>query len=347
MLGNGSSHGDQIITGCSAKARHYLAFHCVSFLLNIIAACTLWRLGTHKTNISHLIVRVLVVSDALSSVLTMIPIIISCAGVATMNGAICDAFGYLSSVFLLWTALLVLLLCTMRYLALVKPLFYRTYVTYGIVQFLLVCALLWSVSHLLLPLVGIGRFKFYEQGQYCAYEIKPTDSKDAILVHITVWEGWLTIIVLCFFTTRMLIKLRAKKKLALRLSFQQRRGVRAGGTRQQGYTLMTVVIVAIFLICYIPFLMFRLLALITKHVHEEIHYQLHLLANLNPLINPIIYISFNKSYRNSLKTLLRNLSCCCFTDSVNKMGKSSSISLGEVSSNSTLCPVYFVSIIHA
>ncbi len=252
MFNQSSSQGQT--PNCSSKAIVYLLFHSVTLVLNAFAAMTLWRLKDHKANISHLAVRVLVVSDALGSVITMIPILISCGKNAVVERITCNIFGYLSSVFLLWTALIVLLLCTLRYLALVRPLFYRTYLTYNVVKYTLVCEFFWSATHLLLPVFGIGRFKFYPEGQYCAFEIKPSNTSDATLVHITVWEGWLTIFVLLFFTGRMLMELRVKKKLASRLSFQQRRGVRASGSRQQGYTLMTVVIVAIFLICYIPFL---------------------------------------------------------------------------------------------
>ena len=239
---------------CSSKAIVYLSVQLLTFVLNTFAALVLWRLKGYRRNISHLVVRVLVISDALGSLASVIPIIESCSGTKLRDSTLCTVFGYLSSVFLLWTALIVLFMCTLRYLALVRPLFYRTRLNYDIVWYILAGELIWSGAHLVLPLTGVGRFKFYSQGQYCAFEIKPTNAKDAALIHITVWEGWLTIAVLAFFSVRMLRELRMKQRRASRMSFQQRRGVQATSTRQQGYTLMTIAIVVIFMVCFIPFL---------------------------------------------------------------------------------------------
>lgn len=246
-------------TGCSNQAIAYAFVQVLSILLNLAVAVVLSRLKGYRRNTCHLVVRILVISDAIGATVTLIPIVLSCSGYRLKNDAICQVFGYLSTVLLIWTALIVLLMCALRYFAVVRPLFYRTHITYEVVRWLLFGQLLWSAAHLVLPLVGVGRFKFFAEGQYCAFEIRSHNGTDAVLVHLTVWEGWLTILVLIGFTARMLQEMRVKKKLTSRLSFQQRRGVRATGSRQQGYTRMTVVIVTIFLLCYIPYLVSVLL----------------------------------------------------------------------------------------
>ena len=76
--------------------------------------------------------------------------------------------------------------------------------------------------------------------------------------------------------------------------------------------------------------MYRMLALITRHVHEHYHFYLHLLANVYPLINPVLYVAFNKGYRTAVRKLLEKF-CCCFSESFRKISQSTSVSLSEFS----------------
>ena len=241
-------------SSCSVHAVMYLVVQTVTIVLNLVAVVLLSKLKGYNRNTCHLVVRVLVVSDALGAVSNLIPIALSCSGYKLTKTGVCQAFGFISTVLLLWAALIVLLMCALRYFCVVRPLFYRTHITYSIVRWILFGLLLWSAIHILLPLFHIGRFKFYTKGQYCAFEIPPKTKKDFALVHLVVWEGWCLIIIQIWLTTRMVRELRVKKRWTSRLSFQQRRGVHANGILQKGYTMMTVIIVSIFLLCYIPFL---------------------------------------------------------------------------------------------
>lgn len=239
---------------CSHQATLYLIIQVVTVVLNITAFLILSQIKGYKGNTNHLVVRVLVLSDAIGAATTLTPISMSCLGYQLQDSDACQAFGFLSNFILLWTALIVLLMCTLRYFAVVKPLFYRTNITNSMVKWLLLGLLLWSFGHIVLPLFGIGRFKFYSIGQYCSLEIPSKRNEDAILVHLIVWEGWILIIFLISCTVRMVLELKNKRKLTSQLSFQQRRGLEANRTRQKGYTMMTVVIVGIYLLCYFPFL---------------------------------------------------------------------------------------------
>ena len=239
---------------CSHQATLYLIIQILTVVLNITAVIILSQIKGYKGNTHHLVVRVLVLSDAIGAATTLTPILMSCLGYQLQGSKVCQALGFLSNVILLWTALIVLLMCTLRYFAVVKPLFYRTNITNTMVKWLLVALLFWSLGHIVLPLFGIGRFKFYNIGQYCSLEVPSKRHGDAILVHLIVWEGWVLIIFLIYCTARMVRELRNKRKLTSKLSFQQRRGLEANRMRQRGYTMMTVVIVAIYLVCYIPFL---------------------------------------------------------------------------------------------
>ena len=241
-------------TNCSSKATLYLFIQVLTVILNIAAVVILSKLKGYKGNTNHLVVRVLVFSDAIVAATTVTPIFMSCVGYQLHNSSVCQAFGFLSNVILLWAALIVMLMCILRYFAVVKPLFYRTNITNSMVKWLLLGLLIWSLGHIILPLFGVGRFKFYSDGQYCSLEVPSKRSEDAILVHLIVWEGWILIIFLVSCTARMVRELKNKRKLTSKLSFQQRRGLEANRMRQKGYTMMTVVIVAIYLLCYIPFL---------------------------------------------------------------------------------------------
>ena len=257
-----------VLSTCSHQAVTYLLVQILTVILNFVAFIVLSQIKGYKGNTNHFVVRILVLSDAVGAVTTATPISMSCLGYTLHNSNVCQAFGFLSNVILLWTVLIVLLMCILRYLAVVRPLFYRTYVTFTAVKWLLVGLLIWSSAHIVLPLFGVGRFKYFPIGQYCSFEIPPERKRDFALVHLIVWEGWLFIVILIYLTVSMVRELSVKRKHASRLSFQQRRGIHANRIRQRGYTRMTVVIVTIFLVCYIPFLVSECY-LLTGNSHED------------------------------------------------------------------------------
>ncbi|XP_065051198.1 prostaglandin F2-alpha receptor-like [Rhopilema esculentum] len=317
-------------SSCSVHAVIYLVVQTVTIVLNLVAVVLLSKLKGYNRNTCHLVVRVLVVSDVLGAVSNLIPIALSCSGYKLTKTDVCQAFGFISTVLLLWAALIVLLMCALRYFCVVRPLFYRTHITYSIVRWILFGLLLWSAIHILLPLFHIGRFKFYSKGQYCAFEIPPKTKKDFALVHLVVWEGWCLIIIQIWLTTRMIRELRVKKKWTSRLSFQQRRGVHANGILQKGYTMMTVIIVSIFLICYIPFLTYRALTLLKLPVNESYHFYLHLLAHINPMLNPILYVSCNRGYKSALRSMLGKV-CSCLAEPVRRLSITNSLNMSVFS----------------
>ena len=243
---------------CNSNGIVYIFVQLITFILNFIAAVILWSLRStaYRKNKSHLVIRVLVLSDTVSSLVAFLPPILSCTTKWMGGRQSCIFFGYVSTVFLLWSAFIVLIMCTLRYLAMVRPFFFRSHVSYSCVKLALAGTIVWSALHLALPAVGIGSFKFFILGKYCAYDINPVGAKDKVLVHITVWEGIVVVSLLIFFVIAILKEMRTKRKLATQLSIQQRRASRAENTfkLQEGYTTMTTVIVGIFLMCYIPYL---------------------------------------------------------------------------------------------
>jgi hypothetical protein len=152
--------------------------------------------------------------------------------------------------------MIVIVMCIMRFLAVNKPLFYRNSVTYPRIMKGLVVAFAWGILHLVLPLAGLGRFRLYKRGYFCALDMTPVQAKDKTLVFITVIEGCLVITALVYFSTVVMVMVKRKRRISSSLSVQQQRGVgvQVINKREGGFATMTLVIVLVYCTCYVPFL---------------------------------------------------------------------------------------------
>ena len=102
-------------------------------------------------------------------------------------------------------------------------------VTYAGVQVALFVAFLWACLHLILPTAGLGKFRLYEKGYYCALDLTPEKNQDRVLVYLVITEGILSTAALlysCVVIINSLVKRR--RRVSEQLSVQHR----GGGLRQ-------------------------------------------------------------------------------------------------------------------
>ena len=230
----------------------------LSFVANTITAFAIWRLPGLEENKNHLIVRTLVVSDLLIP-LPMLPFsIASYSNCGWIGGNIaCTLTAFLSTAFLSWSVFIVFVMCILRYLAVTKPLWYRKQVTYTRVQVALFVAFLWACLHLILPIAGLGKFRLYEKGYYCALDLATENPQGRVLVYIVITEGILSTAALlysCVVIINSLVKRR--RRVSEHLSIQHHRGggVQRVKRQHEGFAGLTLVIVIMFCVCYVPFL---------------------------------------------------------------------------------------------
>ena len=230
----------------------------LSFLANGLAAISIWRLPGLEENKNHLIVRSLVVSDLLIP-LPMLPFSIASYSRCEWLGgrAVCVLTAFLSTVFLSWSVFIVLVLCVLRYLAVTRPLWYRKHVTLLRVKIALFVAFLWACGHLLLPAAGIGKFRLYEKGFYCALDLTPDEPRDKALVYLVILEGLICTAALLYSCVVIISSLvRRRRRVSEQLSVNHRGSVGlATQMRRQheGYARLTLAIVVLFCVCYVPF----------------------------------------------------------------------------------------------
>ncbi|XP_031574949.1 opsin-3-like [Actinia tenebrosa] len=347
---NFTSVPTNITTSLSAKQCHanpvyfslMAVIHILTFVVNFLTAVAIWRLPGLEGNKYHLVVRTLIVSDCLISLSSLPMSMISFINCGWVGGAVaCILSAFFSTAFLSWSAMIVIVMCVMRFLAVKKPLLYRNSVTYLRIKKGLAVAFIWGVLHLALPLAGLGKFRLYERGYFCALDITPVRPKDKTLVYITVTEGCLVMTALVYFSIVVMVLVKKKRRVSTSLSVQQRRGVgvEAINKREGGFATMTFVIVLVYCICYVPFLIYRTVVVVRgpSLINEYTYYFTELIAHLNPLLNPVVYVACSRQYRSSIKRLFDN--CCLYRLSllmqkylVESYGGSSSIELRKMSS---------------
>ena len=229
----------------------------LSFLANLVAAIAIWRLPGLEENKYHLVVRTLVVSDLLIPITTLPFSIISFATCSWIGGeTLCSITAFISTTFLSWSFVIVFIMCLLRFLAVTRPLYYRNQVTYTRVQKTLIVGLLWPCAHLILPATGFGKFRLYSKGLYCALDLTTEEPNNKILLYATVVEGSLVTLAVLYFCTTILCFVKRKRRVNNLLSEQQQRGagIEKVNRQQGGFARLTFVIVALFCICYVPFL---------------------------------------------------------------------------------------------
>ena len=231
----------------------------LSLVANALAALAIWRLPGLETNKNHLVVRTLIISDLLIP-LPMLPFsIASYLSCGWLGGAVaCDVTAFLSTTLLSWSVFIVFVLCLLRFVAVKHPLWYRHNVTYTKVKIALFVTLLWACLHLVLPSVGVGKFRLYEKGFYCALDLTPVQPRERVLVYLVLVEGVVSTALL-FYSGAVIISalFRRKRRVSQQLSPSHSRRlstVQLVSRYHEEFATLTVVIVVLFCVCYGPFL---------------------------------------------------------------------------------------------
>ena len=117
-------------------------------------------------------------------------------------------------------------------------------------------SLLWPCTHLILPATSFGKFRLYSKGLYCALDLTTEEPNNKILLYATVVEGSLVTLAVLHFCATILCFVKRKRRVNSLLSEQQQRGagIEKVNRQQGGFARLTFVIVALFCICYVPFL---------------------------------------------------------------------------------------------
>ena len=229
----------------------------LSFVSNALFSMALGKLHAPKENKFYLIVKMFSLSNTLvvAPLLTLsITSYVNCRW--TGRYSTCAATGVISATFLGWSVLLMLILCFYRYLAICKPFYYRTRLTPKRTKIIMTLAFLWSMGHLCLPALGLGRFRVHSKGWYCSIDLTSDDSMDIFVVYLIIAEGILYTLVLVYLYTTVRKAVNTERRASMQLSPQQCRGANVVviGRKRDEFARMTLLIALVYWTCSFPYL---------------------------------------------------------------------------------------------
>lgn len=175
----------------------------LTLIVNAVAIFILVKIRQKNSGTDQFMVVVLAVNDFVTTLMFMVMWIggwITCGDL--LLGPACAVLGWFASTMVMWSAWVVVTMCATRYLALVKPLYYRSNVTAKRLKIGLGITLLITLIQFTTPLTGLTtEYEYYDENRVCAYDFSPgnrSDSHKASLVVIAA-EGILSIVCVLFF----------------------------------------------------------------------------------------------------------------------------------------------------
>lgn len=229
----------------------------ISFFSNAIFSLALRKLRAEKENKFHLVVKMFTISNTMV-VTPLLPLsvasYINCGWVGGYTS--CAISGVISALFLGWSVLLMMLLCFYRYLAIVKPFYYRTRLSPRRTMIIMAATFVWCFCHLSLPLFGIGHFQVHSKGWYCSIDLGSRRATDLVPVYLIIIEGIILIVVLLYFYGSLRMVVNEERRVSRQLSPQQFRGanVIVIGRKRDEFARMTLLFAVVYWTCSFPYL---------------------------------------------------------------------------------------------
>ncbi|CAL1542684.1 unnamed protein product [Lymnaea stagnalis] len=223
----------------------------------------------------------------------------------------CGIFGWLGSALVVWSAGIIVIMTSCRYLSLVKPLYYRTNVTTTSVTRGVIGALIFCLVFFIWPFTGLtAPFTIYEDNHICATQFSPGGAGigQRLFIGVTGVIGCLTVVLVLVCNLTIVKTLRQRNAIRSEVISARADGTRTnahGKRRKFGH--VTLVVSFVYALCYAPFVVRLVIDTIndTDHQNLLIHSVTLSLLFLSPLLNPIVYGVFNKQFRQTLFSMFK------------------------------------------
>ena len=179
-----------------------------SLIFNLFSLIILWKIKKTCKGVDYMTVCTLAINDFVSTLLLTIMWIggwISCG--YFMTSSWCAVLGWLVTATVIWSAFIIIVMSGCRYLATVRPLYYRTEVsTYSVAVGLLI-TWIWTLAQLVFPFTGlVAPYEYYNENRICAYNFAPGiySSAHRFILGTLSAEGLLATFVTLFFNFRII-----------------------------------------------------------------------------------------------------------------------------------------------
>ncbi|KAK6190267.1 hypothetical protein SNE40_002176 [Patella caerulea] len=282
----------------------------LTLIFNSVSLLILNRMKVLTETIDHLLVTTLTYNDMISTLLYTFMWLgswISCGQM--LQNITCDIFGWLGTITVIWSAGIVVVMSGCRYLALVRPLYYRLHVNAKSVKIGLVGFLALFLVMVTFPLVGLASpYYYYSSNMVCAYNFTPGDGglfHRCILGVISVF-GLLTVLVILFFNISIVGQIRKTASVGHSYPTKMPSVLK---NKRTAITSVTLVVSLVYVLTYGPFLG-RVLYDVIYNIKSQDrldHSITMALLFLSPLLNPIMYVLFNKKHRACLMRLIKSV----------------------------------------
>ncbi|KAK3735280.1 hypothetical protein RRG08_046125 [Elysia crispata] len=284
--------------------------------VNLLALAVLVRMRASCDTLDHLLVSILNINDILTTgIFTFMWISgwASCDAVL-VKPIFCGLFGWVGSALVVWSAFIIVIMTSFRFLSLVKPLYFRTQVNAGKVIKASVGTLVFCLVFFLPPFTGYtAPYRIYEDNHICAIDFAP-GAKGFLqrpFIGATGVIGCLTVLHVALCNCIIVRTLRKRNTIhvqpEIRAVANSNRSGFQGKRRMFGH--VTLVVSFVYALCYAPFVIRLLVDTITNLNHQDntVHSVSMSLLFLSPLLNPIVYGVFNRHFRLALSELLRGV----------------------------------------
>ncbi|XP_063399406.1 uncharacterized protein LOC134684045 [Mytilus trossulus] len=161
-------------------------------------------------------------------------------------------------------------------------------------------------------------YKYYEDNFICAYDFSPGSdgASHRALLGILSMEGLLASMATMYFNISIVYEMRKKNSISHNDSTNTDSSTGRSLTETKiAFANVTVVVSAVFCICYVPFLARLLYDVIVTNVktQDDFYHSITMsLLFLAPLLNPVVYVICNKRYRSFIAySLRRRISNLC------------------------------------
>ncbi|OCT79272.1 hypothetical protein XELAEV_18026082mg [Xenopus laevis] len=182
-----------------------------------------------------------------------------------------------------------------RYVAVVHPLRAARYRRPTVAKMINICV--WIVSLLVIsPILIFADTMPSKDGVVVCNLMWPHQTWSAVFVIYTFLLGFfLPVVAICLCYILIIVKMRA---VALKAGWQQRK------KSEKKITRMVLMVVTVFVICWMPFYIVQLLNLFLPHMDATINHISLILSYANSCANPILYGFFSDNFKRSFQRIV-------------------------------------------
>ena len=305
----------------------------LTFLLGVIGNCVVCLAVYFNKTLRQQVSNMFIVNLAVTDLLTVLLIVPFCLMNVIHGDWILSAEWCVALAFMYYTLGIVALeslafISLDRYFAIVHPLLYKTKITVQRVELILLTGWLWAVAFIL-PCVVLGWFKYGFTESMCTYNFSGTGEKwktrvivygvititlCIILPSLVMLYSYIKILTIVNHHLNRVGTVRPEDESRRSLSIRLQGQIAAvAAPEYRGYRTIGLVI-AIFLISWLPFSVTRLIKALTWD-HEAVPAAVDTFATvssfLSAAINPVAYGLFRKDFRKAFRKLFWQIFGAC------------------------------------